>query len=151
HAAERPHPLLGTRLISTGKDALYEARYGVRHAGYLSDHRAGETVVLPTTVELEAATAVGRMHFGTARVSFDDAMHHSAMSFADGEDRIVRISLTPLKSDRASFKLVSAAAEDPQVWHTHMTGTLRRTDAASSSGWSMHEVRARCPQTWSAA
>ncbi len=151
HAVDRLHPLLGMRLISTGKDALYEARYSAQQPGYLTDHRVGETVVLPTTAELEVATAVGRMHFETTRVSFDDAMHHRAMSFADGEERIVRISLTPLKSDRASLKLVSAAAGDPQVWHTHITGTLRRSDAQSPSGWSMQQVRARCRQARTAA
>ena len=39
--------------------------YGVQHAAYFSDHKVVGTVVLPTTAELEAATVVGRMHFGT--------------------------------------------------------------------------------------
>ena len=127
---EHSHPLVGTRINSTTEDVRYEARYGVQHTGYLSDHRVAGTVVLPTTAELEAATIVGRMHFGTPRVSFDNAMHHEAMSFANGEDRIVRLSVTPLKSDRASFKLISADTEDSEVWHTHMTGTLRKSERA---------------------
>src|SRR5262249_44461060 len=49
HPVEQAHPLVGTRLISTGKDVLYEARYGVRHSGYFADHRVAGTVVLPTT------------------------------------------------------------------------------------------------------
>ena len=105
------------------------------------------TVVLPTTAELEAATVVGRMHFGTPQVSFDNAMHHQAMSFANGEDRIVRVLVSPLKSDRASFRLVSAATEDSEVWHTHMTGTLRKSEAPSWSTFSTKQVRARCRQT----
>ena len=39
-----------------------------------------------------------------------------------------RILVTPLQSERASFSLVSAAPEDPAVWHTHMTGTLRKSE-----------------------
>ena len=144
---ERLHPLVGTRINSTAKDVCYEARYGVHHAGYLSDHRVAGAIVLPTTAELEAATAVGRMQFGTSRVSFDDAMHHQAMSFTNGEDRIVRVLVTPLKSDRASFKLLSAVAEDPDVWHTHMTGTLRKSDVPSRPAFSTKQVRARCQQT----
>ena len=147
NAIERPHPLVGTRINSATKDARYEARYGVQHAGYFSDHKVAGTVVLPTAAELEAATIVGRMHFGTPRVSFDNAMHHQAMSFTNGEDRIVRMLVTPLKSDRASFKLVSAASEDSEVWHTHMTGTLRKSEAPSSSTFSTKQVRARCRQT----
>ena len=145
--AERLHPLVGTRINSTAKGACYEARYGVQHAGFLSDHRVAGTIVLPTTAELEAATVVGRMHFATSRVSFDDAMHHQAMSFSNGEDRTVRILVTPLKSDRATFKLESADTEDANVWHTHMTGTLRKSEVSSGPAFSMKQVRARCPQT----
>jgi surfactin synthase thioesterase subunit/acyl carrier protein/NAD(P)-dependent dehydrogenase (short-subunit alcohol dehydrogenase family) len=87
------------------------------------------------------------MHFGTPRVSFDDAMHHQAMSFVDGEDRIVRVLLTPLRVDKAGFKLVSAATENPNVWHTHMTGTLRKSEVPSGSAFSAKEVRARCRET----
>ena len=109
---ERPHPLVGTRINSTTKETCYEACYGVQHASFFTDHRVAGTVVLPTTAELEAATVVGRMHFGTSRVSFDNAMHHQAMSFANGENRTVRVSVTSLKSDRASFKLVSADTKE---------------------------------------
>jgi acyl transferase domain-containing protein/surfactin synthase thioesterase subunit/aryl carrier-like protein len=147
NSVERLHPLVGTRTNSTAKEVCYEVRYGVHHAGYLSDHRVAGAIVLPTTAELEAATAVGRMQFGTSRVSFDDAMHHKAMSFTNGEDRIVRVLVTPLKSDRAGFRLVSAAAEDPDVWHTHMTGTLRKSDVPSRPAFSTNQVRARCQQT----
>ena len=123
----------------------YEARYGAHHAGFLSDHKVAGTVVLPTTAELEAATVVGRMHFGTSRVSFDNAMHHQAMSFANGEDRTVRILVTPLKSDKASFKLVSTDAEDAQVWHTHMTGTLRKSEMTADPAFSTKEIREPLP------
>ena len=109
---ERLHPLVGTRINSTAKEACYEACYGVRHASFFSDHRVAGTIVLPTTVELEVATVVGRRHFGSSRVSFESAMHHQAMSFANGEDRTVRVLVTPQKSDRASFKLVSADTEE---------------------------------------
>ena len=146
NAVERPHPLVGARINSTHNEVRYEARYGVRHIGYFSDHRILGSIVLPTTAELEAATVVGRMHFGTPRVSFDNAMHHQAMSFANGEDRTVRVSVTPLKSDRANFTLVSAAAEDSEVWHTHMTGTLRKSEVRGSP-FSTKDVQTRCQQT----
>src|SRR5262245_11153306 len=152
--AERPrntvepiHPLVGKRIKSTNGEVRYETRYGVQHVGYFSDHRVAGTIVLPTTAELEAATVVGRMHFGTPRVSFDDAMHHQAMSFINGEDRIVRVVVARLNSDRASFSLVSAATEDSEIWHTHMTGTLRKSEVPSwSTTFSAQQVRARCQQ-----
>jgi acyl transferase domain-containing protein/surfactin synthase thioesterase subunit/acyl carrier protein len=150
-ALEGSHPFAGTRINSSTKDMRFEARYGVQHTEYLSDHRVAGTVVIPTAAELEAATIVGRMHFGTPRVSFDDAMHHEAMSFLNGEDRIVRILVTPLKFDRAAFKLVSATNEEPEVWHTHMTGTLRKSEMPPSSAFSTKQVQARCQQTWPAA
>jgi acyl transferase domain-containing protein/surfactin synthase thioesterase subunit/acyl carrier protein len=148
NVAGQIHPLVGKRINSTNGEVRYETRYGVQHAAYFSDHRVVGTIVLPTTAELEAATVVGRMHFGTPRVSFDDAMHHQAMSFTNGEDRIVRVMVAPLKADKASFSLVSAATEDSEIWHTHMTGTLRKSDVPSwSTGFSTQQVRARCQQT----
>lgn len=147
NAVALAHPFVGTRITSNANGERYEGRYGVHHTGFLSDHRIAGTVVLPTTAELEAATTIARMHFGTPHVSFDNAMHHKAMPFTDGHDRIVQLLLTPLQSDRASFTLVSAAPEDPEVWDTHMTGTLRRSEIPSSTGFSTKQVRARC-QTW---
>jgi acyl transferase domain-containing protein len=144
---QQPHPLVGTRINSDTDDIRYEARYGEQHAGYFSDHRVAGTVVLPTTAELEAATVAGRMHFGTQSVSFDNALHHRAMLFANGEDRIVRTVVTPLKSDRASFALISAPSEDSESWITHMTGTLRKADVPVSSTFSISNIRARCRQT----
>ncbi len=85
-AVERTAPAGGARIELTPKEIRYEARYGVPHTGYFSDHRVLGTVVLPTTAELEAATVAGRMYFGTQAISFDDVMHHQAMSFADGEE-----------------------------------------------------------------
>ena len=146
-AVDRIHPLLGTRIKSTANEVGYELRYGVRHTGYISDHRVTGTIVLPTTAELEAATVVGRLHFGTSRVSFDNAMHHQAMSFANGEDRAVRVVVAPLRSDRAEFKLLSADPENPKVWHTHMTGTLRKSEVPTAPAFSTERVRARCKQT----
>jgi acyl transferase domain-containing protein/surfactin synthase thioesterase subunit/acyl carrier protein len=149
--AARPHPLVGTRINAKANELCYEARYGVHHAGFLSDHRLAGSIVLPTTFELEAATVLGRLHFATSQVSFDDAMHHKAMSFFNGEDRTVRMVVTPLNSDRAGFKLVSADSEDATVWHTHMTGTLRKSQPPSGPAFSVNEVRGRCPQELSVA
>jgi acyl transferase domain-containing protein/surfactin synthase thioesterase subunit len=149
--AERHHPLVGARKNSTTDEECYEARYGVRHASYFADHRVAGTIVLPTTAELEAATVVGRNHFGTSRVSFENAMHHQAMSFANGEDRTVRVLVTPLKSNRASFKLVSADGANPTTWRAHMTGILRRSEAPSGQAFSTKHVRERCRQTLTAA
>jgi acyl transferase domain-containing protein/surfactin synthase thioesterase subunit/acyl carrier protein len=146
-AVDRIHPLLGTRIKSTANEVGYESHYGVRHTSYISDHRVTGTIVLPTTAELEAATVVGRLHFGTSRVSFDNAMHHQAMSFANGEDRAVRVVVAPLRSDRAEFKLLSADPENPKVWHTHMTGTLRKSEVPTAPAFSTERVRARCKQT----
>jgi len=147
NAVEQLHPLVGRRVSSTAEEVRYQARYGVQHAAYFTDHRVVGTVVLPTTAELEVATVVGRMHFGTPHVSFDDAMHHQAMSFANGEDRIVRVLVAPLKSDRAGFRLVSATTEDSEAWHTHMTGTLRKAEVPARSTFSMEQIRSRCEKT----
>ena len=147
---ERQHPFVGTRISSPARETHYQAHYGVRHTGYLSDHRVAGTIVLPTTAELEAATVAARMHFGTQRVSFDNAMHVEAMSFANGEDRTVRVLVTPLSSEKAAFRLVSADTDTSEVWRTHMTGTLRKSEIPSGASFSTVQVQARCREALSA-
>ena len=142
-----PHPLVGALVERSAKEARYEARYGTEHINYFSDHRVSGTVVLPTAAELEAATVLGRMHFGTHQVSFDNAMHHQAMSFSNSEERIVRLVLTPLRSDRANFRLLSAGRGDADVWQTHMTGVLRKSGAQLSPAFSLRDVQTRCQRT----
>ena len=151
NVAEPLHPLVGTRTNSTSEEVCYQAHYGAQHTRFLSDHRVAGTIVLPTTVELEAATAVGRTHLATSQISFDDVMHHQAMTFSNGEDRTVRILVTPQKSDRVGFRLVSAGPEESNVWHTHMTGTLRKAEPPSGSAFSTKQVRDRCEKTLSVA
>ncbi len=148
-AVERQHPLVGYRITSVDNEVRYQARYGARHTGYFSDHKVAGTVFLPTTAELEAAIVVGRKYFGTPHVNFDNAMHHQAMSFGDGEERIVRILVSPLKSDRVSFTLLSAAHEGAEAWRTHMTGTLRKVEATLPPTLAKKEILARCQKTLS--
>ena len=142
-----PHPLVGALVERSAKEARYEARYGSEHINYFSDHRISGTVVLPTAAGLEAATVLGRMHFGTHQVSFDNAMHHRAMSFSNSEERIVRLVVTPLRSDKANFRLLSAARGDADVWQTHMTGILRKSGAQPSPAFSLRDVQTRCQRT----
>ncbi len=144
---ENRHPLLGPRLDSATKDVRYETRYGVQHTGFLFHHQVAGTVVLPTTAELEAATVAGRMQLGSSQISFENAVHHQAMTFANGEDRAVQVRVTPLNSEAASFALVSADSENAEDWHTHMTGTLRKSGLPSWPAFSVQEVQARCQQT----
>src|SRR5262249_991639 len=87
----------------------------------------------------------------TSQISFENAVHHRAMSFANGDDRVVRVMVTPLKSGSASFKLLSRDADDSKVWHTHMTGTLRKSEAPARPPFSPTKVRDRCQQTMPAA
>ncbi|MET0707116.1 MAG: SDR family NAD(P)-dependent oxidoreductase, partial [Tardiphaga sp.] len=145
------HPLIGRRFDSGSDGLRFEARYGIRHIPYLSDHRVSGTVVLPTTVELEAATAAGRIYFGTSRISFDGAMHHQAISLADGEERLVRLSVDPLSNGKASLKIASASTQHADVWNIHMTGTIRKSELPPSSTFTMRDVRTRCRQTMPSA
>ena len=63
---------------------------------------------------------------------------------------MVRVIVTPQKSDRAGFELVSADTREPKRWHTHMTGTLRKSEAPIASAFSVNKIRTRCLQTMSA-
>jgi acyl transferase domain-containing protein/surfactin synthase thioesterase subunit/acyl carrier protein len=151
HNADELHPLLGRPVDSTAAGIRFEVRYGVQHISYLSDHKVAGTVVLPTTVELEAAMSLGRRYFGSAHVAVVEAMHHEAMSFVDGEERVVRLSASALSGGRASFTVASATTGTSGDWHTHMTGTLRKSEASYGSTFLASEVRARCPKAWPVA
>jgi acyl transferase domain-containing protein/surfactin synthase thioesterase subunit/acyl carrier protein len=142
---ELRHPLAGAQISSQGNDIIYDARYSLRELGYLSDHRVFGQVFLPTAAELEAITVIGRRHFGTRDVAFEQVMHHQAMTLAEDHDRLVRVLLTPLKSDRLSVKLVSASEDEQDRWIDHMTGILCARQAAPEAALSVQQLLQRCP------
>ncbi len=152
---ERPHPLLGEAVEAPGSAVdgavCYEVRYGARRLGYLADHSLMGTMVLPTTAELEAATAAGRRHFGTSRIVFADALHHRPVVLADGEDVAVQLRLRPLGADAARFEVLSAEPGQgdgtSRGWRTHMTGTLRKSARPRWPEFSARRVVARCARS----
>ena len=138
------HPLVGGPIYSNANEVRYEARYGLEHATYFSDHKIFGSVILPTSAELELAIAIGRMQFGTSQIRLDDAMHHQPISLGSNKDLPLQLIVSRLKTDRATFTLATASAETPGVLHTHLTGTLRRSEAPAPSNLPIARVRARC-------
>ncbi|HXD44446.1 MAG TPA: SDR family NAD(P)-dependent oxidoreductase [Pseudolabrys sp.] len=138
------HPLVGVCASGEGNETVYEKRYSLRELGYLADHKVFGQVYLPTTVELEALSAIGRRLLG-AEVALEQAMHHQAMTIDAGDDRLVRVTVMPMKSDRFGVRLASRTAGAPGPWTDHMTGTLRRQPAARGEGFDPQEVLKRCP------
>jgi acyl transferase domain-containing protein/surfactin synthase thioesterase subunit/acyl carrier protein len=138
------HPLVGGPIYSNANEVRYEARYGLEHATYFSDHKIFGSVILPTSAELELAIAIGRMQFGTSQIRLDDAMHHQPISLGSNKDLPLQLIVSRLKTDRATFTLATASAETPGVLHTHLTGTLRRSEVPAPSNLPIARVRARC-------
>ena len=143
--AERRHPLAGIKVSGAGNEHVYEGRYGLRELSYLSDHKVFGQVFLPTTVEVEAITETGRRHLGTRDVVLEQVLHHQAMTIDHKQDRIVRVVLSPLKSDRLGVRLTSRPADAPGPWVDHMTATLRARPPARGAALPLEEVLQRCP------
>ena len=142
---EPEHPLIGTPVAASGNVVMYEARYSLRELSYLADHKVFGQMYVPTTAELEAITAIARRYLETPDVVFEQALHHQAMTIGADDDRIVRVTIAPMKSDRFSVRLESSPAGGSRAWVDHMTGTIRKRQASGRDSFDPNGVRTRCP------
>ncbi|MGN6569996.1 MAG: type I polyketide synthase [Pseudolabrys sp.] len=150
-SAAQPHPLVGVHVSGAGKEDIYETRYSLRDLGYLADHKVFGQVFLPTTVELETVMAIGRRRLETQDVAFERATHHQAMAIDADEDRLVRVTVRPMKSDRFGVSLASRPAGAPGPFVEHMTGVLCRQSAEDDAGFDPRDILSRCPKALSRA
>lgn len=136
------HPLLGHPVAANGSTS-FEAVWSVERLSYLRDHRIGGVLVLPTAVIVEAALAAGRARFGVRPLEIEGLVYHEVLRLAEGEERRVRLTLTPVGVGRANFSLTSAEG-GVAAWRPHASGVVCALAADRADGAEPDRARRRC-------
>ena len=115
------HPSLGAR-ADAGGEIRFEPAFDLARCPYLTDHRIGGAIVLPTAAAIESILAAGRAGLGAARLALEDVVYHEALVLDEGTR--IRITLAPGTSDRTPFQVVSTTPANAS--RTHLSGFVRR-------------------------
>ena len=137
------HPLLGLRLRSPLREALYETELAANRPAFLRDHAFFGRPIFPGAGYVEMALAAsGRLGEGGAAI--EDLGVEEALQLDGDETQIVHLVLSP----DGAFQVFSLApGDEPDRWRRHATGRVRRdTFKAGPDAPALEDLRARCPE-----
>ena len=142
------HPLLGSRLRSAVRGAIYEATISADASGFVRQHRVLDHVILPAAAYLEMLIAGACDVLRADAVRIEDVTISEAMLLAD--DGAARTVQTVFEADHegsaaVAISSVAATPADSTSWQRHVTAraTVGRQPPATSA--SLSDLRAQCP------
>jgi acyl transferase domain-containing protein len=147
HPARTGHPLLGTRLRSAARQAVFESVLRPDSPAFLADHRVQGRVVVPATAYLETLLAAARSVLDEGAHSVEDMTIEQAMLLDDdaADGRTVQAVVDPAADGTATAEIfsqaLSASPRDPWIRHVRARLTAAVRPAAGSA---LAEARARC-------
>lgn len=141
------HPLLGERIVSAGRDIIFESSLNAGTAMYLDDHRIFDMVVVPSVVYMEMALAAAREAlFPQSQYAIADLVVREPLVLEQNLARILQFVIAP-DGETTSFGIfsrgASGATSDTKFVH-HASGRLVKSEPASGA-FRREEVQARCP------
>ncbi len=94
----------------------------------LTEHRLLGVALVPGTFYLEMARAAGQEHWQSAVGELQQVEFRTPLVVADGERRVLQVTVRDVRPDLAEFEVSSAAEEGaaPSLWITHALGRLIR-------------------------
>ncbi|GAA1925114.1 type I polyketide synthase [Streptantibioticus ferralitis] len=142
----RHHPLLGERAAHA--EPLWQLRIDPTRHRWLADHVVTGAVVVPAAVFAEAALGAGRLHLQGA-VQLEDLAVERALALPfDDPAMDVRLQ-TSLDAGDGTVRIASRDGTGP--WRPHARGVVRRLLREQPAAEDIRALRARLPQTVSAA
>ena len=150
------HRLLGEPLSLAAQAGthFWQTQLGVRHLGYLADHRVQGLIVLPAAAYVEMALAAAEQAAGPGSHALENLSLKKALFLPEEGSRTVQITLAPGLRGETGFQLFSrdeGSRDGRPSWTLHATGTIRFGQAGSAAAPPEHEtpesIRARCPDS----
>lgn len=125
------HPLLGRRLESPLRDAVFECVLDSRRRPILAEHKVAGLTVVPAAAFIELGSAAGRAVFGADAVRVENGWLRSALVIDTGVDLDVRLVLTPEGETSGTFEVYSRPKGSPAnaAWTSHAGGRVARVTA----------------------
>ena len=140
---ETGHPLLGRRVTRTDAREVFASEFSVASIWILEEHRIGGTAILPGVTYLEMARAAFEPHAAGGEVEISDVFFISPLSVKDDERREVRFALER-EGDGYRFQAMSRPADGTKsAWQPHVTGRVRRVEAAPARRHDLSNIIAR--------
>lgn len=104
-------------------DFQHALKIGLNTFPYLRDHRVGNTIVLPASVHLELALAVGTTINRTSSCSLEQVRLHESLVIT-AQEQTVAVNLMSKTENRWAFEIKSLQI-DTNSWCTHVTGFIQ--------------------------
>ncbi|MCP5425308.1 MAG: type I polyketide synthase [Gammaproteobacteria bacterium] len=143
-------PLLGARIPSAGREALFESAIGANEPPFLADHRIYRTVILPAVGFLEMALSAGRRLRPTEPVTIEEFAIGQALALAPNPTTVQTVVMSAGQDEAAGreFRIASLTDEESEAsaWTVHAHGrlTYRNEELAALD---LDGLRNRCQET----
>lgn len=132
------HPLLGSRLSTVWKNALYEMALSAHTPHYLVDHQVQGAPVTPAAAYVELALAAAEQVFGPGQHLVENLSIQQAMFLREGEGRRVQVTVSPESGGEATWETYSRPSDDPHDktdWTLHATACLLHESRIDQQAW----------------
>ena len=147
------HPLLGRRLRSAGRQAIYESRLLAEEGSPLGDHRIASHAVLSIGSYLEMALAAGSRLEGGRRLVVEQLAVERPLALPEGVRQTVQTVVSPEADGGPSFEvfgLVDDATAD-EAWVRHASGRVAGIEQwTETASIDLRKAAARCTESVSA-
>ncbi len=132
---------------------FWDVELGLEHLPYLKDHRVQGASILPAADYLDWALSAAQESLGSGPWAVEGMRLDEALVLPEEQTRMAELLLEPGEEGKsASFKVSSfvptPGVAGPEVWTTHVTGSVRMLDASEGTvgpaAVPLEEVQGRC-------
>jgi acyl transferase domain-containing protein/acyl carrier protein len=140
-----PHPLLGRPVNTPGRRRIVETVLSVAAQPWLADHRVYDHIVVPATVYIELALAMGQ-HVGasTAPLELRDVALLRPLTIDDRGRAVVQVVAEATAEGRWSVEIHSQDPAEPSTWRLHATATVGPHQGEPPTPVPVEELRRAC-------
>ncbi|HEY6927571.1 MAG TPA: SDR family NAD(P)-dependent oxidoreductase [Steroidobacteraceae bacterium] len=121
------HPLLGRRLVSSGKVMVFENIIDKDTPRFIADHRLIETVIFPGAGYTQMGLAAGKYFIKNKKIKLDDIRFAQALMLHEGVRKVVQ-TIATASEEGCTFEILSrdleADGNEPGSWVLHAKGKI---------------------------
>ena len=137
------HPLLGQRVRSAVKGAIFETKLRCKDFSFLNDHRILGAPVLPAAAFMETALFAAKELYHTLDVAVRDLTLFDALCIREDETRIMQFVATPAAEDTYHFEFYSQGEHESE-WKMHASGELIMHGQTAPQSFDLEKISRSC-------
>ena len=159
-AAETVHPLLGRHIRSASKTTLFESVIKSEDFDFIASHRIHGITIMPAAAFIEMAVSAVRLLMGIDAISFNNAVIHEPLYFAEDSAQVIQTVVSPADDDGHAVEILSLDSDPSELpetghrftqkWRCHFSGTAHaeahHPPAMPEGLLSPDMVKSQCPE-----